>query len=167
MRLLLLRHAEAEDRAGSSADVDDASRPLTAPGRRTMLKVGNRLRILERRVDQIATSGLVRSEQSADALTRVYRRAKRVQLSALAPEGALEGVVEWLVQQPKDSVVALVGHEPGLGRLTGLLVAGRPSRAIALKTGGVCMLAFDAPPGPAVGMIRWMLTPSQMQRLKF
>lgn len=132
-----------------------------------MLKIGNRLRILERRVDRIASSGLVRSEQTADVLAGVYRRAKRVQILALAPGGALESVVEWLVQQPKDSVVALVGHEPGLGRLAGLLVAGRPSRALALKTGGVCMLAFDAPPGPAAGMIRWMLTPSQIQRLKF
>jgi len=166
MRLLLIRHATADDPPGCRFSGDDASRPLSNAGKRKMRTIANRLRLLERRVDCFASSGLVRSDQTAELLARAYRRPPPVRLSALAPGGPFEAIVDWLQQYPADAVVALVGHEPGLGRLTGLLVAGRPSRAVAFKKGGVCMIEFDAAPGPAMGMLRWALTPAQIGRLK-
>lgn len=167
MRILLVRHAIAEDRDRlASSAADDNARPLTDAGRRRMRKSANRLRRLLKPLDRIGTSGLVRATETAALLGRSYGRARIERVDALAPGGQPQAVLEWLCGFDPGDTVALVGHEPDLGRLAGYMVCGRPLRVIALKKGGVCLLEYEGVPKPATAMMRWALTPAQLLDLK-
>ena len=61
--------------------------------------------------------------------------------------------------------VALVGHEPGLGRLLSLAVAGRAGDGTPMRKGGVARIDFDATPKPGAGRLVWMLTPKLLRRI--
>ncbi len=167
MKLILIRHAAAEGRAapGQTHCADDSG-ALGDAGRRQMRKVATKLRRLEKRVDRLACSNSRRAGDTAEVIARVYRRVPLEILEALTPGGRPADVLAWLSTQPADSVVAIVGQEPDLGKLIGFLTCGRPNRAVALKECGVCMLAFDSVPGVAMGMVRWVLTPAQMRSMK-
>ncbi len=167
MKILLIRHAVAEvPDSVSSATVDDAKRSLTDAGRRRMRKNASRLRRLIKRLDVIGTSGLVRASETAALLGRSYGRAKSERVAALEPGGHPQAVLDWLNRFGSEDTIALVGHEPDLGRLAGYMVCGRPLRVIALKKGGVCLLEYEGEPKPATGMMRWALTPAQLRDLK-
>jgi phosphohistidine phosphatase len=167
MDVLLIRHAIAEDREDFAKTSDnDAERPLTDTGRRKMRKVASRLQRLLKRLDAIASSGLTRADETAAIVRKSYGRVKVVKLRALEPGGEPQAVLDWLGDFPRDAAVALVGHEPDLGRLLGYMVCGRPVRVLAFKKGGGALLRFEAAPTPAQGMLRWALTPAQFLALK-
>lgn len=167
MRILLIRHAVAELPDSASSDAgDEAKRPLTDAGRRRMRKNASRLRRLVKRLDVIGTSGLARASETAALLGRSYGRARSERVAALEPGGHPQAVLDWLVRFGPEVTIALVGHEPELGRLAGYMVCGRPLRVIALKMGGVCLLEYEGEPKPATGMMRWALTPAQLRDLK-
>lgn len=167
MNVLLIRHAIAENRESfAKANDNDAERPLSNAGRRKMRKVASRLRRLLKRLDAIASSGLARADETADIVAKTYGRPKVVKLRALEPGGEPQAVLDWLGDFPRDAFVALVGHEPDLGRLLGYMVCGRPVRVLGFKKGGAALLRFEAAPTPAQGMLRWALTPAQFRGLK-
>jgi len=167
MRILLIRHAIAElPDLASSAAADDAKRSLTDAGRRRMRKNASRLRRLIKRLDVIGTSGLTRASETAALLGRSYKHAKSERVAALEPGGHPQAVLDWLARFGSQDTIALVGHEPDLGRLAGYMVCGRPLRVIALKKGGVCLLEYEGAPMPATSMMRWALTPAQLRDLK-
>ena len=167
MRILLIRHADADvPVSASSAKTDDTKRALTDAGRRRMRKNASRLRRLIKRLDVIGTSGLTRADETAALVGRSYGRAKSERIAALEPGGHPQAVLDWLTRFGSDDTIALVGHEPDLGRLAGYMVCGRPLRVIALKKGGVCLLEYEGGPKPATGMMRWALTPAQLRDLK-
>jgi phosphohistidine phosphatase len=167
MDILLIRHAIAEDRdAFAKVNDNDALRPLTDEGRRKMRKVASRLRRLVKRLDRIACSGLSRADETAAIVGKSYGRTPVVKLRALEPGGEPQAVLDWLDEFPRDSTIALVGHEPDLGRLLGYMVCGRPMRVLGFKKGGAALLHYDAGPAPAQGMLRWALTPAQFLSLK-
>jgi len=87
------------------------------------------------------------------------------ELPALQPDGAPADVVPWLTARARLDVVALVGHEPQLGRLASWLLARSTSPFLQLKKGGACLL--DLGPRPRAGGARlvWMLAPAQLRRL--
>jgi phosphohistidine phosphatase len=56
--------------------------------------------------------------------------------------------------------LALVGHEPHLSSLVGILAAERAKLDITLKKGGVCYLsAHDLRPREHCATLEWLLTP--------
>jgi len=60
--------------------------------------------------------------------------------------------------------IALVGHEPDLGKLAGTLLFGAPS-AVALKKAGACAIDFEGAIRPGSGRLCWFLTPRMLRRL--
>lgn len=166
MMLLLIRHGPAGDReAWRELGKDDFLRPLTADGRaRTRAAVKGLARIVDR-PQAVATSPLARAIQTADHVARIFGVEAAEELPALQPDGAPADVVPWLTARARLDVVALVGHEPQLGRLASWLLARSTSPFLQLKKGGACLL--DLGPRPRAGGARlvWMLAPAQLRRL--
>ena len=74
-------------------------------------------------------------------------------------------VIRELRETSRESMIALVGHEPDMGELTSLLLTGRPGGQFPFKKGGVACVEIDEP-SPGAGELIWFLTPKQLRKLK-
>lgn len=140
MNLYLLRHAIAKDR--SEWKGSDAERPLTGKGRRHMKDIAAGLRDAELTFDWILTSPYRRAYDTADILARAFKARKKMKIArSLAPEGDPKSLVRHLALDFRawESVV-LVGHEPYLSRLAGVLL-GAPEASMNLRKGGLIHLS--------------------------
>jgi len=120
MDLILWRHAEAEDSDGQQPD---HKRRLTARGEKQARRMAGWLRRrLSGRVAVLA-SPTERTRQTAHALGLPFEVATKAGPGATARE--LLAVVGWSESKvSRDGTVILVGHQPTLGQLAALLLAG-------------------------------------------
>jgi phosphohistidine phosphatase len=163
MRLLIVRHgiaAEQEDWAPRA----DEERPLTERGKLRMQEGARGLRQLVPEVRAVLTSPLQRALQTADILGAVYDLSPRVvpELAAGRDPNEILPVLESLAGP---DTVALVGHEPDLSTLVGLLVSGESRSFVSLKKGGACLLELDERARPGRATLMWLLTPGQLRSL--
>lgn len=166
MKVLIVRHAKAEDRETfAKTGADDGERPLTGAGREQARKTARALKTLVPRIDVLATSPLVRARETARLLARDYRKLRIHELPALAPGAPAKNVSAWLAEQAADATVALVGHEPDLGVLASLLLTGRNQPILAFKKGGACLIEFENGPARGSATLAWLLTPRQLRAL--
>jgi phosphohistidine phosphatase len=164
MRLLVVRHAAAEDkdefaRAGRSDDL----RPLTADGKRDMREAARGLRNVVPKLDLLATSPLVRAIETAEIVGAVYER-EHVVIDELRPESRYDDLARWARQHATKEVVAVVGHEPHLSGLASWLLAGSSRSFIDLKKGAACLLEIEDT-AAASAMLLWSVTPRQLRGL--
>ncbi|MEQ1731237.1 MAG: phosphohistidine phosphatase SixA, partial [Vicinamibacterales bacterium] len=114
--LYLIRHAVAEERGPEWPD--DAKRPLTEDGIARMRKAAKGLKRLDVRFDVVMASPLVRARQTADVVASVFdEKPPLVLTTSLAPGGRYSDLLADLQKQVRRTRIALVGHEPDLGRL--------------------------------------------------
>ena len=165
MKLLLVRHARAEERREIPGPDGDATRRLTDGGRRDMRKAAKGFARFAPDLELLATSPLERARETARILTRVLGGPDPVELALLAPGSPREELLAWLGTQPVDSAVMLVGHEPDLGQLASWLLGGGDRSFIEFKKGAVCMLDFESHPQPGGGRLLWSLAPGQLRAL--
>jgi phosphohistidine phosphatase len=166
LRLLIIRHAVAEDREEFAASGrDDALRPITPAGKWKMQRATKGLRRVAPTIDVLASSPLVRAAQTAEIISRAYGGVEVETVPALAPEGRPTAFLRWLRAREAESTVAVVGHEPHLGQLVGWLLSGQEGSWIALKKGSACLLEFEGRPHAGGAMLLWALTPGQLRRL--
>lgn len=165
MRLLIVRHAHARDSEEFAATGrPDSERPLSGEGERRMKAAVDGVRMLVPELDAIATSPYRRAQQTAALVAAPYRLTPQL-VSALAPAGGPDGVVAWLAGQ-RSGCLAVVGHEPDLGRLAAVLLTGRAGDFLPLKKGAVCCLELPAEPVAGAGRLTWLLTASQLGMLR-
>jgi phosphohistidine phosphatase len=117
------------------------------------------------RPQALATSPLARAIQTADQVARAFGVEAAEELHAIEPGGGPAGVMPWLRARSKLDLVALVGHEPQLGRLASWLLARSTLPFLQLKKGGACLLDLGARPRPGGAQLVWMLAPAQLRRL--
>lgn len=165
MRLYLIRHAIAVDRDAVGV-LDDASRELTPQG---IGKMGHNAAALARlgvKANEVWTSPFLRARQTADIVARGLGLAggPRV-VKALSPGGDYQALIQRLARHADWAGVALVGHEPDLGRLAALLLAGSPHGAVDFKKGGAACIEIDDFHPPVRGRLEWLLTPKQMKMM--
>lgn len=166
MKLLVIRHAIAEDRdAWAFSGHPDAERPLTDEGRRKMRRGAQGLHTLVGGIDVLATSPLVRAAETADIVAREYGEIEVTELEQLSPETPVDDLLPWLRERTPDETVAVVGHEPALGFLVGWLLTGRHESFVEFKKGAACLLEFDDPPAPGNAVLLWALAPAQLRAL--
>lgn len=167
MRALLLRHGLAEERAGWAArGRGDAERPLTDEGRRRMKRIAAALARLEPELALVATSPATRARESAEILLAALpREVVLVDQGELAPAGRPGAALKLLQAQRQLLALALVGHEPGLSRLAGLLLAGEERSLLELKKGGAALVDFPGRVAAGAGVLLWHLTPGQLRKL--
>ena len=133
MQLFVIRHAVAVPRNGRTPD---AARPLTPKGRKRWKRAVRGLERLEMTFDRLYHSPWLRAVETADALADLVE-GKSVVTKELARSPTTR-----LLEQLEGERVALVGHQPWLGELVGLLVFGdaREGAQLVLEKGSVVCL---------------------------
>jgi phosphohistidine phosphatase len=134
MEIYLIRHAAAVPRTNAALD---HARPLSQKGRDRFIQSVRTLAMLEVGLDRVFHSPWVRACQTADLLAPI-NSGDGVQTEGLArPPGAS------LLEELTGERIALVGHEPWMGELLGLLLLGEPEKGLLFhfKKGGVAHLS--------------------------
>ena len=163
MRVVLLRHGPA-GKQDPERWPDDAERPLSARGIGRTRMATSGLARLERGIGLILTSPLKRARETAEMLAEAREGEARLEvLDALSPGNSYRSVVDRLRELDADQTVALVGHEPDLGKLAGVLLLGAPA-ALPLKKAGACVVGFPQQVEAGAGRLEWFLPPRVLRR---
>lgn len=163
MKLYLVRHAIAEDSAGYE---DDSLRPLTEKGREKMKRIAVTLRELGVAPDLIVSSPFLRARQTADILAKELKYSGEPAHSEfLVPMGEPNDMIGEINEKHPVDELMLVGHEPSLSALAGVLLAEKAEIAINLKKGGVCCLSVDDLRYDRKAVLEWLITPKIATRL--
>lgn len=119
MIVFLVRHAHAVD---ETQQLSDEARHLSDAGRRAARQLGLRLRWHDCAPTTIWTSPLARAVMTADLIATELQWQGPIECQpALAPGGSSRLTVETLAALDPGGVVVLVGHEPSLSGIGGLL----------------------------------------------
>lgn len=162
LELYLIRHGVAEERGDKYPD--DSKRPLTGQGMSRLRKEARALDTLGVTFDQIITSPLVRTRQTADVFAEVMKGKPPVaSADALAPAGTATAVLQELGKYMRKGRIALVGHEPNIGELAARLIGAR--EPLAFKKGAVCRIDFEVFPPKGIGQLQWFLPPKVLRDL--
>jgi len=165
MKLLIVRHAIAEDREDfARTGKDDDLRPITDEGRKKMKQGARGLKTLVPEIDLLATSPLTRAAQTAAVLDSVYGGLREVEITELEPEASPVEFLSWLRKQDGENV-AVVGHEPSISLIVSWLLTGTEKRLLSFRKGGACMLEFPGEVGAGAATLLWALTPTQLREL--
>lgn len=116
MDLLLWRHAEAEE------GEDDLKRRLTERGEKQARVMAKWLRAHQPRELRIVVSPAVRTQQTAEALKLPFETHRKI-----GPEACVSELIAASGWPQASGAVLIVGHQPSLGRLASLLLAGHES----------------------------------------
>jgi phosphohistidine phosphatase len=163
MRLILFRHGPAGERDPLRWP-DDHARPLSDKGVERTLEAARGVLRLERGLTHVISSPLVRARQSAELLAGHAGLAlEDAGMESLAPGGSWRRTLTALEALPVDARIALVGHEPDLGKLAGVLLFGAP-RALTLKKAGACSIDFETHAVAGAGTLRWFLPPRALRQ---
>lgn len=165
MELLIVRHAIAEDReVFGVTGREDALRPLTAEGIRKMKRTARGLHEVVPSIDVLISSPLTRANETAEILRREYDLDRVETARELEPGTSLSDVATWLGQLDQ-RVIAIVGHEPHLGRLVTYLVTGSERSGVELKKGGACLIEFEGEAKAGRGRLTWAIPPGILRDL--
>ncbi len=166
MRLLVVRHAIAEDREGfARSHKDDAERPLTSEGRHKMERAALGLKALIPELDVLAASPYKRAFETAEIIASAYGDLTTERVAELTPGASVDRVVAWLTGRHARGSVALVGHEPDLSRLVCTLLADTSRPFLELRKGAACLLEFPGPVGRGAATLDWFLGPKHLRLL--
>ena len=169
MDLLIVRHAIAFDR-NSRRWRDDGERPLSPDGMVRARKAAAGLKHIAERPQCVLSSPLVRAKQTATILAEFAGWPKATECAALAPDEPPEEVFAALAAQ-KEKVVAVVGHQPALGRLLAAslpaqVLGGINPEAFELKKMGVALVSFSGAPKAGGGVLNWFVPPRVLRATK-
>jgi phosphohistidine phosphatase len=159
--LYLLRHGIAVP-AGTPGFADD-ERPLTSVGRQKMRQIARGLAQLRPQLDRIITSPLPRARETAEIVASGLGLDSELEESdVLRVDRAAEEIAEWLAGRTEPDLM-LVGHNPNLSDLIGLLTCGRGSpQFCVLRRGGLAVLAGASEGGYRID---WVARPRLLRRL--
>ena len=166
MHLLIVRHAIAEDREAFAARGHlDSERPITAAGRKKMIKAAAGLREAVPQLDHLVTSPFTRAAQTADIVAKALGLPHPETVDFLTPERHPREFLDWLKTRPPANGVGVVGHEPHLGQLISWCLTGNVNAPFDLRKGGVALVDFPDQPEEGKGALCWLLTPGQLRKL--
>jgi phosphohistidine phosphatase len=156
VHIYLLRHGIAED---ATPRIADHERALTDEGRKRLRKAAPVWQRLVATPDVVLTSPLRRARETADVFVEAvgFRGEVRVE-DALEPNGAAATAISLLEAESLSGTgaVAIVGHEPHLGYLLGLLLTGHPRLPIPLKKGMLVAVETETA-ASMIGALRFVL----------
>ena len=129
MDLLLWRHAEAED------GEDDMRRRLTQRGEKQARVMAAWLRKNQPKDMRIIVSPAVRTQQTAEALKLPFETIRKI-----GPEACVSELIAATGWPDASGSVLVIGHQPSLGRMASLLLAGQEADW-SIKKGAVWWLS--------------------------
>lgn len=140
MKLLILRHGQAEMFAAS-----DAARQLTDAGHAEVRDVLRKSEKELMEVSQMWVSPLLRAQQTADLVIEARGDIPRHTTDLLLPESTPMDVMEQLLHELSgDQSCMLVGHQPLIGELVNGL-CGKPNGYYPMGTGALAHVVMDVP----------------------
>jgi phosphohistidine phosphatase len=150
MDLILWRHADAQEGDG---DLPDMDRELTAKGRKQAVEVGQWLAARLPEDARILASPAVRAQQTAAGLGRKFETVRKIEPGADPTEILVAS--DW----PETSgTVVVVGHQPTLGMVAGMLLFGNDA-AMTIKKGGLIWLTNRTRRGERQVVLRAAMSP--------
>ena len=166
VELLILRHAIAFPRDAKRWP-DDTERPLTMEGVKRARRAAAGLKRIATRPTLVLTSPLVRARDTAAIFRQAARWPQAEHSDALTPGAPPEAVLEVLRRRgAKAGCVAVVGHQPHLGRLLALCLRGDArSEAFELKKGAVVCVRFEGTPRARQGVLTGLYQPRTLRRI--
>ena len=172
--LYILRHGDAEPLGLNSQD--DADRSLTSEGLEVMARAGQGMCRMGITLDVLLSSPKKRARQTAQIVHEELSLVSPITFSDSITTGSWkELLVEVNVanthtnkqySQYLDAGVMIVGHEPYLGQLIGVLTTGVSSCFTELVPGSLCKLRLRKIAYRQVGTIQWMLTPEHLMLVR-
>jgi phosphohistidine phosphatase len=167
MHLYLVRHAIAAE-PDAKRWPDDRQRPLTKAGAHRFKRMAGPLVDLIKAggsVDRLLTSPLVRARETATVLHKAGL-PDAIEESVLAPGRTAARVLAVLRAHDVRSVV-VVGHEPDLGRLLAVCIAGPDVKlSLRFRKGGAACLYFAGQPRVGEATLEWLLPPKALRALR-
>jgi len=162
MELLIVRHAIAFERDRHRWR-DDGARPLSPAGIRRAQKAAAGLKEFSKAPDRFLTSPLVRARQTAQILTDVAGWPQAEEAPELSPGAAVPTVLA-LLGRDRSKLVAVVGHQPGLGHLLTVCLLGEGGTLpIEMKKNAVACVSFEGSPRAGRGALKWLATPRMLR----
>lgn len=120
MDLILWRHAEAEPHAEDGDAAEDLKRALTPKGKRHAARVGAWLHRQLPDDVRVLSSPARRCVQTVEALGRNYKL-----VDALAPDASAQAILDAAGWPAHRQPALIVGHQPLLGEVASLILAGQ------------------------------------------
>lgn len=163
MDIHILRHGIAAA-LGPDNNFQDEQRELTAEGVQKMRSAAQGLVRLEIDFDLIASSPLIRAQQTARIVAEALKfREPIASWDELVPEGQVEHVMNRLAGCQNRNSVLLVGHQPNVGCLAAYLLSVNARRSFPFKKGAILSVRVSKVPPSSADELLWML-PSRMLR---
>ena len=147
MDLILWRHAEAFD------SLPDMTRKLTPKGHRQAVAVAEWLRERMQKQTRLLVSPATRAQETARALSETFET-----VAAIAPGCATAAVLGAAGWPDARTAALIVGHQPALGEVAALLLAGE-SMDFSVKKGGVWWLTHRVRGESAQVVVRAVVNP--------
>ena len=147
MELILWRHAEAVD------GTPDRSRKLTSKGAKQARDIAHWLRPRLPKHTRIIVSPAERTLQTARALTENFEIVRD-----LAPDASPVAVLTAAGWPEHKGAVLVVGHQPTLGLLASMLIAGEPM-PWSIKKGAVWWLSHRVRGEQPQAVLRAVISP--------
>ncbi len=145
MDLLLWRHAEAED------GEDDLRRRLTARGEKQARSMAAWILAHQPKDMRIIVSPAIRTQQTAEALKLPFETQRKI-----GPEACVSELIAAAGWPDASGSVLIVGHQPSLGRLASLLLAGHEADW-SIKKGALWWLSNRTRRGETQTVLRAVL----------
>lgn len=142
MDLLLWRHAEAED------GEDDMKRRLTERGQEQARRMAGWILAHQPKDLRIIVSPAIRTQQTAQALQRPFETHRKI-----GPDACVSELIAASGWPSASSATLIVGHQPSLGRMASLLLAGHESD-MTIKKGALWWLTNRTRRGEAQTVLR-------------
>ncbi|KAB2912230.1 MAG: histidine phosphatase family protein [Dechloromonas sp.] len=145
MDLLLWRHAEAEE------GDDDLKRRLTERGESQARAMAAWIRQHQPKDLRIIVSPAIRTQQTAQALKLPFETHRKI-----GPEACVSELIAASGWPLAGGAVLIVGHQPSLGRLASLLLAGQEAEW-SIKKGALWWLSNRVRRGETQTVLRAMM----------
>lgn len=163
MEIYLLRHGIAHE-LGEAGAQTDAERTLSPQGKAKMRAAAEGMAQMGLTFGCILSSPLPRAYETAEIVAeklglKNHLTATKNLSPGFAPEKLLAEVARF---SHLDSVL-LVGHEPDLSHFAEHLVGSQSRNLITFKKGSLCRIDVARIPMTVPGVLRWLLTPSQLR----
>ncbi len=166
MKLILVRHALAEDREEFfKKNMEDHLRPLTPKGKKKMQKIATEFAGLIGHVDHIITSPYIRAKETAQILKDVFQDASVIEAAELVPQSPPQSFLKWLRSfRGQFETLMAVGHEPQLSVFASFLLTGETASRIDFKKSGMVCFEFESTEDLIQRQIqlKWMVHPKMV-----
>jgi phosphohistidine phosphatase len=165
MDVYIMRHGKAGRQVPGK---DDASRALTGKGKDEIEEMARWLVSREISFGIIATSPLVRSMETGTIIAAGPGQGLNPEIwPSLSIGGDPMTICQDIAAKDETSSLLLVGHEPTLSSLIGLLICGSSNAGIMMAKGGLARIRNVIKDGNTVrGELNWLLTPKLMMSMR-